>query len=651
LAVLAAILLAGVRYGVLLPQAQRLIEARLDGQKIGSFGRLRIEGLSGDIWRDFSVRRLTLSDAQGVWLEADGLRMRWRFAELLLRRFHAERIEVRRLRLVRRPVLGPKGPPEPMPVSVFIDDARSRIEMLPAFSLRRGLYGVALSLGVSRRGGRRGAMQATSLLNAGDHFNLQFAVGRSRPLLILADAVEARGGALAGALGLPADQPFLLQVSANGKTSAGRFAATVISGADRPIEARGAWSPEGGQASGRISLTASTLTRAYAGRLGPEVRFSASGRKAAGDLFALKLEAESANLAVRAEGLGDPGTRRLGPRGLALTAAAPALSRITGGPAMGPARLTGVLTTAANGKGWRFAGSAAVRRLALGGYGLDEASGPVELAGGAGGVTIKAKVGSKGGRGAGWAAALLGGAPRAALEGARLKDGRLLLRELEVAGSGLRVQAHGARGLLGGLSLEGRADVFNLAAARPGASGSARLDWWAGQGRSGGAWAVKLEAAGDKFATGYAELDRLVGPRPRLTARGGLEGRKLSLERADLKGEAIAASSAGVLDPSGQLSFKLDWSAQGPFHAGAVEILGRAKGDGAISGSLSSPRVDLMADLAAVDFPKLPLRNAHLTLSFLRRPDGSSGMFAATADSDYGPARARTEFAFAAGLI
>ena len=54
LAVLAmiAVTLVIARYGVLLPQTRLLIEASADGLKVGRFGRLKIEGLSGDIWND-----------------------------------------------------------------------------------------------------------------------------------------------------------------------------------------------------------------------------------------------------------------------------------------------------------------------------------------------------------------------------------------------------------------------------------------------------------------------------------------------------------------------------------------------------------------------------------------------------------------------
>jgi translocation and assembly module TamB len=649
LALIFATLIAVTRYGVLLPQARLLIEARTDGLKIGSLGRLKIEGLSGDVWRDFSIRRLTIRDDKGVWFEADGLHLTWRYAELLFRRFHADSIDADAIRLIRRPTLGGKGEAGGLPVSFYIDEAHARVEMLPAFSLQRGVYDVALNLAVHRRGGERGTVRATSLLNPGDHLNLQFEVSRRRPLLVLADAVEAHGGALAGALGLPANQPFLLRITAGGRTSAGRFTAVAISGAQRPIEAAGAWSPQAGEAHGRVALAVSSLTAAYARRFGPEVRFAGTGRKAGGDLYALDLQAQAENLGLRAQGLGDVGARRTGPKGLTLVATTASLSRLAGGPDMGPARVAGVLTGDA--KGWRFAGLGDVQRLTLVGYGLDDVSGPLELTAGPTGLALKARLAARGGRGSGWIPAVLGGAPRATIEGARLPDGRLALRDLEVVGAGLKVQASGSRGLLGGLTFKGQADVSNLAAAHAGASGAAEIIWAAAQGHADEPWSFKLDAQGQKFATGYPELDRLLGAKPSLVAQADLAGRRLSLGRAELKGAALEVAGAGLLGEDGKLGFRLDWSADGPFHAGPVEIAGRAKGNGALTGTVSAPRADLMADIAAIDAPKLPLKNAHVTLSFLQQANGSSGMIAATAESGFGPARGRADFRFPDGGV
>ncbi len=642
-------LFAAGRWGVLTPQARLLIEARTDGLKIGRFGRLRIEGLSGDVWRDFRVSRLTIRDEKGVWLEARNVHLQWRYLELLRRRFDADLIEAESLRLIRRPALGPKGKDRGLPVSFQIDALRTRLVMEEGFSYRRGVYDLNASLDIERTGGRSGKIAARSVLHPGDHLDVDFAFGPRAPLRLAADAIEAQGGALAGAVGLPANQSFELTVRASGKASEGRFDAMARSGDMVPLLARGVWRPDGGTAGGRILLNASTLTRPFMARFGREVRFGIAGRRAGQDLHALEGRVYADNLSLVLSGRGNLGERRLGPQGVRLEAFTSDLQRLVGGPETGAARLAGTLTgTLAQ---WRFVGDADVSRLAVGGYGLTRVTGPVQVARDKGGLSVKAKLTGAGGRGQGFVAAMLGGAPVAELDGARLSDGRLLLRELDVRGRGLRLEASGGRSLLGALTFKGRADVSNLAAARPGAAGGALLTWQASQGGGGRPWTFTLDGRGRGLATGMDELDRLLGGEPRIRAQANWQGGALSVARASLNGVALDATLAGVLRRDRTLAFKTDWSAQGPFRAGPVEISGRAKGTGALTGALATPKLDLVADIEQIDVPRLPLKDAKVTLSFQRRSDGSSGQAAITADSAYGPARARSAFRFPEGGV
>jgi translocation and assembly module TamB len=643
-------LLAVVRYGVLSPQVRQAIEAHANGLKISRFGRLQVQGLDGDIWSDFTVKRLAVADEKGVWVEAKNLHLKWRWTELLRRDFHAEELSAEAVTIARRPVLGPKGKPGGgLPVSLRFDDARARVEMLPAFSHRRGVYDLAASFDVERHGGQAGRITAESLLHPGDHLVLQFQLGAKRPLLILADAEEAQGGALAGALGLPADRPFVLRAEASGQMSQGRFEAVATSGGTTPLWARGGWTPSGGRAGGRLDLTASRLTAGYARRLGPQATFGFGGRKVKPAVFALEARVAAANLGVVARGFGDLGQRRAAPGGVALALSTPDLTRIIGGgPRLGPAQVKGVLK--GSGAVWGFTGDGTVERASLGGYALARVAGPLELSLRKQALSVKARLTGGGGAGGGLVAALLGGAPKAVLEGTRLADGRLLLRNLDVVGAGLKVQASGDRGLLGGLTFKGRAEVSNLAAARAGASGLVTADWSAGQAGARKPWMFTVNAKGARFASGFPELDRLLGPTPGLGAAAGFEAGKISVSKAHLAGAAAAVDTAGVAGPDG-LQFKLEWTADGPFHAGPVEIAGRAKGSGDISGPLNAPRAELQADFASIDLPQAPLKNAHVDLTFQRASDGSSGKAALTADSAYGPARAASAFRFPAGGI
>ena len=647
---LIALLLLGVatlRYGVLLPQARILIEARTDGLRIGRVGRLKIEGLSGDIWRDARVRRLTIRDEKGVWLEAQNVRLSWRYLELLRRRFDADLIQADSVRVLRRPTLAPKGKDRGLPLSFHIDQLRTRLTMEPAFSYQRGVYDVRAALDIERKGGRSGKLDARSRLHPGDYLTLDFALGGTGPLRLVAQAEESRGGALAGAVGLPADRPFRLDIRADGTPSQGRFTAIATTGGVAPLSAQGAWTPQGGEAGGRVLLTTSSLTKALAERFGTELRFGIAGRRSAPGVYALDARLRSEALTLRAWGPGDLGKRRLDR--VQLDAQAASLSRITGGPQMGPARVTGVVT--AGGGDWRFVGSGAVNAAQLGGYGLARVSGPLELSRDDAGYAVEARLTGAGGRGAGVVAALLGGAPSAVFEGQRLANGQMLLKRLEVSGRGLKVEASGGRGLLGGLNFKGKAQISNLAEARLGAAGRADVDWSATQSGAAAPWTITLDARGDRFAVGMAELDRLLGGKPRLEAQANWQAGRLAVAKASLDGASLDATLAGVMERDGKLAFKSDWTASGPFRAGPVEITGRAKGTGGVTGQLTAPRLELLAELEQIDVPRLPLRDGRLTLTFQRQADGSSGQVSLTANSQYGPARARSDFRFPRGGV
>ena len=642
--------LAVTRYGVLLPQVRLLIEARTDGLKLGRIGRLKIEGLSGDIWRDARARRLTIRDEKGVWLEANNVHVSWRYLELLRRRFDADLIEADSIRLIRRPTLAPKGKDRGLPVSFHIDRAKTRLILDPAFSNTRGVYGLGFRLDVERKGGRSGKLAALSVLHPGDRLDLDFAVGQGGPMRIVADAVEAKGGALAGAAGLSPEQPFKLTVRADGTVSQGRFSAVATSGTLTPLYARGAWTPQGGQAGGRLLLVASSLTAPHAERFGRDVVFGIAGRKAREGAYALNARLRSDAMMLNAWGEGDLGKRTLGPRGVQLDAQTASLSKLIGrGPKLGATRVAGIVTGDAT--AWKFAGAANVADAALGGYGLARISGPVEFGRTRAGFAVKARATGAGGRGEGFAAALLGGAPVATLEGERLSNGQLLLRRLDVVGRGLKVQASGGRSLLGAVNFKGRADISNLQAARLGANGAASLQLQASQARSAAPWTFTLDARGDRFAVGLAELDRLLGGKPRLQVQANWGAGRLSVAKAVLDGASLDATAAGVMEANRTLAFKADWTATGPVRAGPIEITGRIKGNGGVTGALAAPRLDLVADLEQLDLPRLPLKDAKLALTFQRQADGSNGTIALTAASQYGPAKGRSDFRFPRGGV
>ncbi|HUZ12494.1 MAG TPA: translocation/assembly module TamB domain-containing protein [Caulobacteraceae bacterium] len=648
LGALIAAVFAVARFGALTEPGRRLIEAELDGVTLGRVGRLHVDGLSGDVWRDFSIGRLTISDGQGAWLDATDVRVRWEWPQLLRRRVQIQELAARRIVVLRRPVLSAPTRGGPSPVSVHLGRLGARVEMAPAFSYRYGLYDVTASLDAARTGGLAGRLEAASLTHAGDRLTASFDLGRGKTVSLRVDAREAQGGALAGALGLAVDQPFLLLARADGTTSQGQFRLVSRSGALAPIQASGAWSPAGGAAQGQIVLDASRLLSGYQAMLGTDAAFRVSATRAADGFFALTLAATSSNVDLAARGEADLGRQVTGPGGLAVSLEVRKASRLLAWPAMGAARFSGSLVKTRD--GWSLAGSLAVDGPGGLGYRLSRVQGPAHLSWRGGELALGLALDGDGGQGSGLAAALLGPRPRAAADLVWLADGRLLMKSLTVDGLGLRVTGQGERGLLGGLGFHGRASLSDLAAARPGAKGLVTADWRASQ--SGAApWTFSFDASARDFASGAADLDRLVGATPRLKGAATFDGHVLRVADADLAGAAGDINAAGTVGADGALGLKLDWRARGPLDAGPLEVAGAGSGVGNLGGTLAAPTADLEAYFARVDLPGLSLQAAKLSLSLVKGPADVSGAFTLAAASRYGPATAGAGFRVAsAGL-
>jgi translocation and assembly module TamB len=313
-----AVLAAVVRYGPATATGRRVIENALSGQSVGRLGRLRIEGLRGDVWGDFSIARLTIADKAGVWVDARNLSLNWDAAALLTRRLHVRALAVRLVTLDHRPTLTPAAKPSPSPLAIDLDAASARLEMLAGFAQVRGVYDLRARLRLERNGAAKGSIDAASALHRGDFLRTVFDVGGKGAFNVAADALETNGGALAGAAGLAPDQPFSLTARAVGGAKAGAFTISTRVGQVTPVEATGTWNGAGGSASGQVVLTSSRLLDRYAAMAGAVARFEVDGRAAADGSYALALAARSDNITISAKGEADIARRAIGPQGVAV---------------------------------------------------------------------------------------------------------------------------------------------------------------------------------------------------------------------------------------------------------------------------------------------------------------------------------------------
>ncbi len=634
----------GVRFGLLTSPGRTLLVDLADGLPLGRVGTLRMQGFRGDVFRDFTVERLTIVDRQGVWLEARNVHIVWRARQLARRRFHAERIEAAIVRVYRRPIMEESNEPEqPLPVSVDVDRLTVAVETFPAVSVRRGVWEIAGEAHGSRDNAWRGQLAALSALRPGDGLTTGFRFGGGA-FGFTADANEAAGGALAGLLGLSADQPFSLRARGSGNADTGAIEAVARSGDTLPAFATGGWSAGGGRVTGRLTLAASTLTRAFEAQLGPQVDWDlrlGPDRQGSRQL-ALRAAAENATLAAD----GPFNLQERTTPGLRTLATVRDFTRVAESPVKGGVRAEGVLSGGLT--AFRYEGEVAADRVDSGsGYMLARVAGPVTVVRSERGYDVSGRLRGQGGRGTGFIAAWLGGAPLAEFDVGLLSDGRLLVRRALASGPGLRLTAQGERGLLGGLSFRGELGLSNLAAAQPGARGTLSARWSGSQARAGQPWRFDVDARGAGLATGLAQLDGLLGAAPRLQARGEWAGQRITLAEARLDAARFDATARGPLEVAGPVNLAVAWNAQGPFAAGPVEISGALNGEGRVTGTFVDPRVDLTARLAAVDLPQLPLAPVTVTLSVAKTATGFSGLVDAQGGSAYGPALLNTNFAFA----
>ena len=641
-----AALALGMRYGPATDAGRGAIVQALDGLDLGSAGRLHVEGLTGDPWRDPRLARLTLSDKQGVWLDAHGLAVEWRPGELLERRVRIASAKAQDLTLVHRPQTKGGAPGAGPPVSVRVDAVSARVLMTPEFAYRQGDYDLSGSFDLERSGAIRADLTAASRLHAGDHLKARIDLERDKTFAVIADAVEAQGGALAGTLGLAPDRAFTLTAKGGGSIRQGAVFVDTRTGQATPLQVRGRWNAAGGEATGVLDLTASKLLNHWRGVVGPSAKFDVTGRKAADGFYDFALTAAGSGAQVTARGEADVGVQKAGPKGITLDARVADANSLTPFPNMGAAHVAGLLI--GDRQKWRFAGQAEVAQMADAGYQLAQVSGPVTVETAGRDLLITVAPRGQGGAGQGLLTALLGSSPAATAEITRFADGRILIRKATVQGVGLTATGAGTRGILGDLSFKGTGSFSNLAMASRAAKGVVDFSWSASQAGKA-PWALGVDARGRGFQTGLAEADQLLGPAPRLTAQASWTPSGLAISAATLAGVAAEASGAGLLGGDGALALKLIWKAHGPLALGPVEIDGAAKGTGDLSGSLAAPRADILADFASIAAPGLPLKDAHLALTFQRAADGGDGHVALTAASQYGPAAAKSAFRFQDG--
>lgn len=78
------LLIVGLRVWIITDNGRNFIVSKLDGRALGGY-TLQLEGLEGDLLKAFSIRKLQIVDAEGVWFTAETVKLDWNSRKLITR--------------------------------------------------------------------------------------------------------------------------------------------------------------------------------------------------------------------------------------------------------------------------------------------------------------------------------------------------------------------------------------------------------------------------------------------------------------------------------------------------------------------------------------------------------------------------------------
>lgn len=574
---LAAMLMPGA---VLAQEGDPGILTRFLQDNLSSAGRtVTITGFQGALSSRATVERMTIADAEGVWLTLNGVTLDWNRAAVLRREFSVNELSVREV-ILERPPLPEPGLPAPeakgfalpeLPIS--IDIGRVAAERVEIGAAVLGQPVEATLDAAMRLANGEGQARLTLLrLDEGrdGRITLDASYANTSRLLVLdLDAREGPGGIAATRLGLPGAPAAALQVKGQGIID--NFAADVrlaTDGVDRLSGRVTLAEEEGGGRRFAAVLggnPAPLFLPDYAAFFGEEVRLDVAGvRDASG---ALDLE----RLSVRTQALQIDGSLRTGPEGvpnrfaldgrIAQPDGAPVVLPLSGPPTRIGRAEVALSYDATQDEGW--SGRASLQDLSRDGIDVGQVllTGSGRIRDGAGGTVAGAtlRLLAAGLRPAdpGLAEAL-----GAAVTGQmRLvwQDGQpVTVSDLTLAGADYTVTTRGRiTGLASGIGLDGRvtADLADLArfsglAGRP-LAGRAALE---AQGRGsllGGDLDLEGTLRGEGLRIGQAQADALLAAPSRIafSVARGAEGTEI--RRLDVTAASLAVGLTGWLRSAG----------------------------------------------------------------------------------------------------
>lgn len=586
------------------PGAAWLVDMLADGRRVWRLGVLDVSGVSGASLSDLRIARLTLRDADGVWVEARDARLSWRPFEILRGRVDIVRIDAAAIDIARRPALSAPPPDRGGAPDVRIGALSfPRVTLAPhVASDTAAALTLSGALAIRDDALETARIDAANLATAAEIVQVRYT--RTPELDAEVEIKSPAGGVFAALAGGALD--------VRARAGDGVASAHVrIDGADALI-ANARWTGANWTGDARAQLLAIPPLRKLGARIGADWTMSASGSVFSKDRPArVAIAGESARMRVTLEGALAQSLAPAGP--LQITADVDArVLNLSGGRV----RTRGVFTTA--GDVSRYQGDLAFAAARV--IGADvTAAGALDIRADRSAVRIRADVENAKVAGGDVTARLLsGGAADLDLRYAR-QTGVFTISALSVRSR--LVTVRGAGEVREGQPLEGAWSLADLRAVIP--------EW---RGRGLGAWrftpaedpTLDLDGRIAALAGLPEPLDQLVGPYADIDAALTFD-RSVAVRSARLLGRNLRAAVRGRVDGD-RLALDLEATARGPLQIGGARVDGAADITGKIGGVFEAWSLAATAQLATLDVGGALMRNATVRTALSPEPGGHAGI-------------------------
>lgn len=210
--------IGGLRVWITTDSGRDFIVSRVNGMSVAGYGQLNVSGLHGDPLSELTLRRLEIRNDDGVWIEADDVRLNWSPMSLLTRTLQVNEIDVSRLSVLERPVREERPPSE--------GGSNFRIHLnslvLDRLVLADGVAGPESISEISARfvqqssGALDAALRLRPIEGRGDRVDLLIVMTASRRFDVTVIADAPAGGFFSHLLNLPPESAARLEANGAG---------------------------------------------------------------------------------------------------------------------------------------------------------------------------------------------------------------------------------------------------------------------------------------------------------------------------------------------------------------------------------------------------------------------------------------------------